>query len=92
MIDVKNNPAAMAFSARAAELRFPLIVLLVAYHSLLSLGYECNIIEMRLPGFLVVMFLMFSGYFLTWRLENSENISLKNIPMVHFLFNRINSY
>ena len=79
MIDVKNNPAAMAFSARAAELRFPLIVLLVAYHSLLSLGYECNIIEMRLPGFLVVMFLMFSGYFLTWRLENSENISYGNM-------------
>lgn len=68
----------MAFSARAAELRFPLIILLVAYHSLVALTvalqYDVHITIKRLPGFLVVMFLMFSGYFLTWRLENSENI------------------
>lgn len=66
----------MAFSARVAELRFPLIVLLVAYHSLVSLTAEGDIPGpvTRFTSILVVLFFIFSGYFLTWRLEDSENI------------------
>lgn len=81
MLDVKNDPAAMAFSARVAELRFPLIALIVVYHSFVALEFKPHSIMWGLFSVLVVMFFIFSGYFLTWRLEDHESLRYGDMMM-----------